>query len=375
MLIIEWGSVRDGIWVDSDVYAMGAQALLDGDDLYSVASVKDLKFTYPPFSAAFFSPLAVFPLTTTRLLLTVLSVCSLIGSIVLIGRHLSLPRWQTGWLCVAALTLEPVMRTLLLGQINAILMLLIVVDLLVVPKHRRGYLIGLAAGIKLTPAVFVFYFFLRHDWASVRRVAISFLLTVLVGLALLPAASQYFWSGGVVALSKFGSDAVLGTDNQSLLGATLRLLRQPSLPFWAQLLLLITGVALGVLVASRLLRSGSRQGEVGAIAAIAIGGLLGSPVSWSHHWVWAIIPVAVLGSMGAWLSAYLLTFAFWFPTVWLTYSQVAYGELVMPWWRLALSTVYVAIALLLLASAFRLPLGYVPPTLTKSSQTPRAASR
>jgi len=53
-------------------------------------------------------------------------------------------------------------------------MALVALDCLVAkPKWPRGMLIGVAAAIKLTPAVFVLFFLLRRDYRSAVTAAVS----------------------------------------------------------------------------------------------------------------------------------------------------------------------------------------------------------
>ena len=74
-----------------------------------------------------------------------------------------------GTTAVLAILSQPFRSTLDFGQVNAFLMVLVAVDCLVVRDRRyRGVLVGLAAAIKLTPAIFVLYFLLRRDWRRVR---------------------------------------------------------------------------------------------------------------------------------------------------------------------------------------------------------------
>ncbi|WP_343986431.1 glycosyltransferase family 87 protein, partial [Terrabacter terrae] len=130
---MQWRGVTRGIWADSDVYVMGARTLMRGGDLYGDASAADLRFTYSPFAAAVFLPLALLPAAVSRCVLTSLSLVALAITILVVGRRLRVSPWVMAWLAVCAAALEPVIRNLLLGQINLVLMALIVVDLLVLP--------------------------------------------------------------------------------------------------------------------------------------------------------------------------------------------------------------------------------------------------
>jgi alpha-1,2-mannosyltransferase len=354
---LQWRGVRGGIWVDLDVYVMGARNLLEGGDLYADATAVDLRFTYSPFAAALFVPLAFLPIGVARAMLTVLSLAALLVTISVVARRLELRPWATVWLVVAAAALEPVLRNLLLGQVNLVLMALVIVDLLVLPARWRGLLIGFAAGIKLTPGVFIVYFVLRKDWPSLGRSAIGLAVSVVVGWALAPASSVAFWGGGFLGLGKFGPDAVVGTDNQSLLAAALRLLGRPELPLGAQTAIALAGIALGAAAARRSLRDPGSNSEVAAVAWIAIGGLLASPVSWSHHWVWILVALAVFTARRQRVSSGLVVFLFWFPTIWILYTQMTFGELTFPWWKAALSGVYVIVGIAVLVREATRPFG------------------
>ena len=345
---LQWRGVTKGIWVDSDVYVMGARTLMQGGDLYANATSVDLRFTYAPFAAAMFVPLALLPVEAARCTLTLVSLISLLVTVLVVGRRLDLKPWLMVWLVLATAALEPVMRNLLLGQINLVLMALIVVDLLAIPQRYRGVLVGVAAGIKLTPLVFLVYFVLQKDWRSAIRSAAAFGMTVVIGFVISPPSSRSFWGGGFMGLGKFGAEAVVGTDNQSLLAGVSRVLGQQALPVAAQAALAVVGVTLGALAARRCLARGGPVAQVEAVAWIALGGLLASPISWTHHWVWVILVLAVLARRQRPLAAAALLFLFWFPTVWILYAVGNFEVLTFPWWKAVLSAVYVIAGLTVL---------------------------
>ncbi|MGO4663027.1 glycosyltransferase 87 family protein [Terrabacter sp. 2TAF16] len=352
----QWKGVTSGIWVDSDVYVMGARRILDGGDLYASTTSVDLRFTYSPFAAAVFVPLALLPVEVARWSLTIVSLIALVTTVVVVGRRLALKPWLMAWLVVATAALEPVLRNLLLGQINLILMAIVIVDLLVFPQRYRGVLVGVAAGIKLTPAVFVIYFLLRKDWASAARAAGAFFATVLTGLVVSPSSTLAFWGGGFLGLGKFGADAVVGTDNQSLLAGVLRLLGRPEVPVTVQALLAIGGVILGSIAARKSLDRGGAVGQVEAVAWLALGGLLGSPVSWTHHWVWITVVLAVLVARQSPVRAALVLFIFWFPLIWMLYTTDGFEALTFTWWKALLSAVYaIAGVVILIGEVMRKP--------------------
>lgn len=353
LLLLQWSGVRRGIWVDSDVYAMGGQAILDGRQLYGESSTADLRFTYTPFAATAFVPLALSPVYFARLSLTLVSLASLVAVVRVLSKRLRLKTWVAIWIGVTALALEPVLRTLLLGQINLLLMALVVVDLIVIPAKHRGYLVGVAAGFKLTPGVFVLVFAVQRQWRQAFRALLGFIITVAVGWLASPEDSQTYWSGGLFALDKFGVSSVLGTDNQSLLAATLRLLGTPASGPALQVALFVIGVSAGTAAAYRASIRGDRSSEVETIAYVAFGGLLASPISWSHHWVWVILIIVVITSERRPLALAVVLLIFWFPAIWLTYTTVEFGEVDFSIWRRIASTTYVICAICLLARGSR----------------------
>ena len=161
-------------------------------------------FTYPPFAAIVFGLLARLPQAAALTLFNAAGAgggdpgrgpCGpVLERESLLARHL--PGTGNGWaaavLVLAVLNLGPWRETLVFGQINALLMGLIAVDLLARnPRWTRGFpgsgfLVGVAAGIKLTPLVFGLYFLVRKDWRGLGNMAAGFTATVVARLAAPP---------------------------------------------------------------------------------------------------------------------------------------------------------------------------------------------
>ncbi len=349
MLWLSWRWVR-GIWVDLDVYVAGGRAVLDRTPLYDV-SVHGLPFTYPPFGAAVFAPLALLPDWAARVAFTVVSLAALGTLLEVVRRRLSLDFVEVLPVVLVVLAVEPLLRTLVLGQVNAVLIAMVVLDCLVVPQRHRGWLIGVAAGVKLTPAVFVVWLLLQRQWGAAMRAAGGGLLTIAVGFLVTPSASTFYWTGGFDDLDRFGVGSVLGTDNQSMASAAARLAAWSSVPSALALTCGVVSVGLGAWVAARCLKRGD---QVGALLAVAIGGLLASPVSWSHHWLW-------LGPVLLWLVAkhrrvwaVVVATTCWFGPFWLAYRLVPTSAPYPVPARLV-TTAYVVLGLVTLAVLARGP--------------------
>jgi alpha-1,2-mannosyltransferase len=176
------------------------------------------------------------------------------------------------------------------GQINLLIALLIVLDLSRDDAARsKGTLIGLAAGLKLTPLIFVPYLFLSRRRRAAFVALGTFASTVAVGYALLPRDAQRFWDGGLVFdARRLGGCCVPA--NQSLRGAILRLV-----PSFGTVWLLAVALTVGI-VGVGLASLSSRRGDEGmGFSRCATTGLLVSPVSWTHHWTLAVPALLLLG--------------------------------------------------------------------------------
>jgi alpha-1,2-mannosyltransferase len=300
LLWLRWSVVR-GNWADLDVYVRGAQAIMSRAPLYEQPAGV-LPFTYSPFAAVLFTPLHLLGTTGARLLVTLGSLVGYLVTVGVCGWRLRLPWRHLALVALAGVALEPFVRTMLLGQVNLYLMAAVVIDCLIMRSSRRGWLVGLAAGIKVVPGVFVLWFVLQRDWRSALRAACGFLVTVVIGAVVAPQDSLRYWSGGLFGISHWGPAAVVDGKNQSLVGQLIRLSQNPSPLMVTELVLFAAGLALATAAARRQLRIGD---DVAALTAIAIGGLLASPLSWTHHWVWSVPAIMVLVSRRQWVSAWL----------------------------------------------------------------------
>ncbi|GAA0577486.1 glycosyltransferase 87 family protein [Kribbella sandramycini] len=308
---------------DLRVYYAAAKGLVDGEDIYTVHRNypgMGLGFTYPPFAAMVFAPFAIGQ-EFARILITLASALSLL----VIG-------WATakklGWrrefgilLAFAALLFEPVWSTLGLGQINLVLLAILMVDLLgLTPRRFRGVLVGVAAGIKLTPGIFIVFLIVTKRYREAVVASVTTALTMVFAFLLMPSSTIDFWTKYVFDPGRVGPPHYIG--NQSIRGAVVRLTENLpwSGPFW--LLLAITVGIAGLYVARRL---HARGFGFEAVVVTAFTGLAASPISWSNHWVWAV-PAAALawhhrGKLlsvrtaltAGWVTMFVLGLPWWLP--------------------------------------------------------------
>ncbi|WP_343600946.1 glycosyltransferase 87 family protein [Mycobacterium sp.] len=358
--------------IDIDVYRMGGQAWLDGHPLYTGGALfhtpigLDLPFTYPPLAAIVFCPFAWLGLPAASVVITLITLVLLVVSTTIVMTRLQVwndsrtapgPAWLRRWwlatVTVAAATtwLEPITSNFAFGQFNVVLMTLVIADC--VPRRTpwpRGLLLGLGIALKLTPAVFLLYFLLARERRAALTAMASFAVATLAGFVLAWRDSWEYWTGTVRHTDRIGSAALNTNQNVAGLLARLGLGEADRFLLWVTGCLLV--LALTVWAARRVLGAGE---PVPAVVCVALFGLVVSPVSWSHHWVWMLPAVLVTGVL-AWrrrdaglaaVSAAGVALTVWTPIDVLP----KHHEAAAAWWRQVAGASYVWWALATIATA------------------------
>lgn len=329
--------------VDLHVYVDGSAALADGhlyDYTYSDLTPDfPLPFTYPPFAALVFFPLHFLPFPVVGVLWQLATIGALYLVVrmcieLLVGARTT---WTVGldarWTAIAMLWTavgmwtEPVRTTLDYGQVNVFLVLGAMIAVRSTRWWLAGGLVGVVAGIKLTPAVTGLYFVLRRRWKDAVAAGVVFGGTVAICyVTVTGAAREYFEHllGDATRIGPVGS-----VWNQSLRGALSRIAGHDVGTGWAWLL----AVTIAAVLAGLAWRALGPDDRLGTLVVVQVFGLLLSPISWSHHWVW-LIPMLVwlvhgpyanrVGSRviaGCWLASVLIgvpwVLSFFQESIWL----------------------------------------------------------
>jgi alpha-1,2-mannosyltransferase len=277
--------------IDLQVYVYTAKDMLAGKDIFETTTpFWNLYFIYPPTAAILMTPLAFGPYVFWQVVWT----AGLVWAQQSVLKRCGAPRgWKLGLLGIAVLlALEPIRTTLGYGQVNTMLMALVVADLLPdAPGEQRripqGSLIGLATAIKLTPALFVVFAFLIGKSRVAIAAMISFAVFTGIGAILLFGETLMFFGGLVGGETRTASPLYAG--NQSLLGVFFRLGDSSRTTTLAGLAVSAVLAVLGCLVAAHWWRHGEK---VFAVALVGLTTCLASPLSWTHHYVW-ILPMAM----------------------------------------------------------------------------------
>lgn len=303
-----WLAIR--LWAppvlgDASVYQAGARAWLAGRDLYPAPGTTHvvggtLAFTYPPFAAVVFGPLARLSPSALRWVVDGAAggcLCLVMALVaVALGRPRrpgrpgpTAPRPSPGvpaGIALAALAVAfcsvPVQLTLVLGQINTVLAVMVTADLLITWRRwPRGLLLGVAAAVKLTPLAYLLVLGVARDRRGVATTVAAFVGAGALGAVLMPADSRRYWGSQLLNGRRAGEVWWKGNSCWRAVLARTSLSAAAQTGAWVAL------SALTVIVAAVVARAALDRGDrVQALLAGAATQLLDSPVSWLHHWIW-----------------------------------------------------------------------------------------
>ncbi|MEH6819351.1 glycosyltransferase 87 family protein [Dietzia psychralcaliphila] len=283
-----------GFMLDLQVFQDAGKAMLAGRDLYSedFPTRSGFRFIYPPFAAIAFIPLAPLAATAAQVAWTAATIAAVWAILAMVATRLRLHGAMALALALTgvALLLEPIRANLGFGQINVFLVLMVTADVLgFTPRRVRGVLVGLAAGVKLTPAAFALMFLARKDWASLVRALGAAVTTIVLGHLVRPADSAYFWTTEFFLTDRGGPPEFV--PNQALSGLLARagLSGAPlDLAVYGFFLLTAAAAAWGAWLLIR------DDRPVDALMLVSLGVFIASPVAVTHHWSGMFIALPLL---------------------------------------------------------------------------------
>jgi alpha-1,2-mannosyltransferase len=282
-------------FVDLHVYLGGAAAIDHPGTLYDYAYADQtpdfpLPFTYPPFAAVVFYPLHLLPFGLVAFLWQIATVAALYGAVRITQRLIGAPagagqRVAILWTAIT-IWIEPLRSTVNYGQINVFLMLAVLWAVYTTRWWLSGLLVGVAAGIKLTPAITGVYFVGVRRWAAAVFSAVVFLGTVGVSALVVGDQTRYYFTDLLGDAHRVGPIAT--SFNQSWRGGISRILGHDA-GFGP---LVLTAIAVTALLAIVAWRALDGPDQLGKLLVVELFGLLLSPISWTHHWVW-LVPLMI----------------------------------------------------------------------------------
>jgi len=350
-------------FVDLHVYVGGAAALDVPGTLYSFVYAEQtpdfpLPFTYPPFAALVFYPLSRLPFGLVALCWQLATIAALYGVVRcsqrLLGVAAGSSRTAMLWTAVAIWT-EPLRSTFDYGQINVILVFAALWAAYSTRWWLSGLLIGLAAGVKLTPAVTGLYLIGVRRWGAALFAALVFAATVALSIAVIGEQARYYFTDLLGDASRVGPIAT--SFNQSWRGGLSRILGHDA-GYGPLVLAAIAATAVLALLAWRALGTdvAAQRDRLGSLLVVQLFGLLISPISWTHHWIW-LVPLMIWLLEGPWRTrpgARVLGWGWLALTLvgvpWLlSFAQPTIWQIGRPWYLSWAGLVYIVASLATLA--------------------------
>ncbi|OBK50481.1 mannosyltransferase [Mycobacterium kubicae] len=342
-------------FVDLHVYVGGAAALDHPGTLYDYVYADQtpnfpLPFTYPPFAAVVFYPLHLLPFGLLAFLWQLVTMAALYASVRFSQRLLGVPagsgqRSAMVWTAVA-IWIEPMRSTFDYGQVNVLLMLAVLWAVYTMRWWVSGLLVGVAAGIKLTPAIAAVYFAGARRWAAAAFSAAVFVATVGVSWLVVGDQARHYFTDLLGDAHRVGPIAT--SFNQSWRGAISRILGHDA----GLGPLVVAAIAVTAVLAVAAWRALDGTDVLGRLLVVELFGLLLSPISWTHHWVW-LIPLMMWllhGPLREQLGARVLGWGWLALTLigvpWLlSFAQPTIWQISRPWYLAWAGLVYVVATL------------------------------
>jgi alpha-1,2-mannosyltransferase len=288
-----------GVPSDFSIY-LGAAATVGhgGAGLYTTL-YDGWYFTYPPFGVLVMQPLRLLTREGATVVWSLASLCALVAILWICVKDMWADRARDERLVAFLVALgllawlEPVVATFFLGQIDLLVALLVVVDLSGRwQRIPRGVLIGVAAGLKLTPLLLVVFLLATRRFRMALGTLAGFAVTVVLGALFVPRASWQYWSGDAFDSSRVARYPGLIL-NQSLRGVIVRASSDGAAAsaVWLVLALLLTVCGIWLIC-----RSDAAVGLLVSGASVMLLACVISPIGWDHHFVWVIVPLLYLVS-------------------------------------------------------------------------------
>lgn len=277
--------------IDFNIYHQYGQILLSGRSPYGPEFTEGIPFNYPPSSFILFAPLAFLPLKTATLIFTSFSLLFFIitGNIFL--KNLFPSKITRCILLVLLLQNFPVKFTLVTGQVNLIVLSLLLMAFVYDQKNRpviAGVLWGLAVAVKLTPLVLILYFLLRKKYLAILTGALLILFSNLFFVAIQPQNIYYLGTHLPSLLEKSG---FVTTFYDQSLRAFISRLGLESDVFLSNVIIIL----LFILVIWNFWTKESPLRNLIFFSQILLITTIGNSFAWQHHFV-LTFPAAIVAS-------------------------------------------------------------------------------
>ncbi len=314
-------AIRDFFLLDFYDYHYASLAVVRGGDPYDARAADALAaadgvpfvpgsdYIYPLALAVVLTPLTTLPPTGAALLWSVLSATALVDAarrLVGMASDAGATPARRGALFLLAILFPPTWNTLFVGQVNNVVLWLLVVALERSDRQRlAGGLVGLAAGVKLFPAGLLAVALVARRWRTFWVGCATLVLLLALGEAASPGSTRRFFVDVLPALWEY-RDHHPHPGNQSLRGVLLRMFHPNrwTVPYaelsperlrgiHAGFSAILAGVG-GVALVRTVRSAPSRELDLLRAGVVIAAAILASPLGWEATSVLLLIPIAGL---------------------------------------------------------------------------------
>ncbi len=304
-VIVDWGRATPFGDFNKAYYAAGSRILTDPSALYA-CDVSNLCFVNLPLVALAFTPLAVLGRTGAQAVFSILGVAAVVVAAAITIRELR----ATGarrYAIVAVFALSgPLMYSLRLGNVSHALLPVLALAFIWLARGREaraGIALAVLAINKLPFLLFLVYLLVRRRWIAAAAFGASIAIMAVASLALFGTGLHEAWIDGVVG--PFARWPIGAYNVQSISGLLAHYMMPGHLTDWVPLppprpftvIRYAMLLAIGSLVALTLRRGDvprHPREHVLELNIVLLVALLASPVTWTHYYAFAVVPLAWL---------------------------------------------------------------------------------
>ena len=284
------------MWDISRLYAR-----IDGCDASAVCG-----FVNIPVVALFFAPLSRLSLTQAEAGFAIFSLACIAVSYSVLIALTAATGWRRWAIAALFITNGPLFYSFREGNLTHVALCLLVLMLACLDRGKdfwAGALVACAAVIKLPLGLLGVYFFVKGRWRVVAGQAVALIALISVSLLWAGWDSHVTWYREAVL--PFSNKSLAAFNVQSIDGLLLRLQSTAPLYDWtpipvgSSLTWARTGLIAGFLLLSALVLGASRSNhrtkeltpvEISAVLCLA---LIISPISWTHYYLFLLIPFSL----------------------------------------------------------------------------------
>ncbi len=277
------------------------------------ALISKVAFVNIPVAAYLFAPFGVFGPHEAIAVFTLTGLGFTVGSWFLLVRMLRLELEARWLLTLLFLTSGPLMNTIKLGNTSQMILFALIAGLMLIRAGRSGAagaVLGVAAVIKLPLILIGLFFVFRRDWRGVAGFSAVGIVTALLSLALFGWSDNLHWFQTTVV--EFNQNWLPSFNVQSISGFLLRLDAHARLSEWVPQMptprqKLVAHIFTGLIFLVAALACVRLPTKMGALSASEASSrrdlqyllviclcLVSSPLTWSHYYLWLLIPTAFL---------------------------------------------------------------------------------